>query len=143
MIYLALGAAGLFLVLWFTSGKRNIVKRPEWRIGAALFSTGAFAAAAYMGLRRQWPGAVVMLVLGLWLVMSARYPRTAKPVRPLTEREMSDAEAYQILDLKPGATREEIQAAYTRLMKVVHPDRGGGEGLAARLNAARDRLLKK
>ena len=55
---------------------------------------------------------------------------------------ISVAEAYAILDLAPGATREEVQAAYVRLMKLVHPDRGGGAGLAAKLNAARDRLLK-
>ena len=57
-------------------------------------------------------------------------------------QDISLSEAYEILDLRPGATREEVQAAYTRLMKLVHPDRGGGAGLAARLNAARDRLLK-
>lgn len=142
MNYLALGAVALLIVLWMTSGKRTVFKRPEWRIGVAVFSTGAFAAAAYMGLRRQWAGAVVMLVIGLWLAMSARYPRkgSAKATAP---QDLSLNEAYEILDLKPGASREEIQAAYTRLMKLVHPDRGGGAGLAARLNAARDRLLKK
>ena len=40
------------------------------------------------------------------------------------------------------ATAEEIQAAYMRLMRSVHPDKGGTSGLAAQLNAARDRLLK-
>ena len=39
------------------------------------------------------------------------------------------------------ATKAEIQAAYTRLMRAVHPDKGGTAGLAAQLNAARDRLL--
>jgi DnaJ-class molecular chaperone len=55
---------------------------------------------------------------------------------------MSDAEARRILGVGPAATREEIQAAYTRLMRAVHPDKGGTAGLAAQLNAARDRLLK-
>lgn len=142
MIYLAVGTAALFLLIWVTTGKRSLVKRPEWRIGAAVLSSGAFAAAAYMGLRRQWAGAVIMLVFGLWLAMSARYPRAGAAKVPAAQ-DLGLNEAYEILDLKPGASRDEIQAAYTRLMKLVHPDRGGGAGLAARLNAARDRLLKK
>ena len=48
-----------------------------------------------------------------------------------------------ILGVGPDASREEIQAAYARLIRAVHPDAGGTSGLAARLNAARDTLLKK
>ena len=51
------------------------------------------------------------------------------------------AEAYQILGLQPEAGREEIQAAYRRLIQRVHPDHGGSSYLAARLNQARDVLL--
>jgi curved DNA-binding protein CbpA len=40
------------------------------------------------------------------------------------------------------ASRAEIETAYRRLMQMAHPDRGGSAGLAAQLNAARDRLLK-
>ena len=53
------------------------------------------------------------------------------------------AEAREILGVGPEATREEIQAAYGRLIRAVHPDAGGTSGLAARLNAARDTLLRK
>jgi curved DNA-binding protein CbpA len=55
---------------------------------------------------------------------------------------MSLAEARSILGVGPTATRAEIKAAYARLMQVAHPDKGGTDGLAAQLNAARDRLLK-
>jgi hypothetical protein len=54
---------------------------------------------------------------------------------------MDRAEAYQILGLQPGASREEIQAAYRRLIQRVHPDHGGSSYLATRLNQARDVLL--
>ena len=54
---------------------------------------------------------------------------------------MDRAEAYQILGLQPEASREEIQAAYRRLIQRVHPDHGGSSYLAARLNQARDVLL--
>jgi curved DNA-binding protein CbpA len=43
--------------------------------------------------------------------------------------------------LQPGASREDIQAAYRRLIQRVHPDHGGSSYLAARLNQARDVLL--
>lgn len=55
---------------------------------------------------------------------------------------MDRAEAYRVLGLRPESSREEIQAAYRRLIQRVHPDRGGSSYLAARLNQARDILLE-
>jgi curved DNA-binding protein CbpA len=54
---------------------------------------------------------------------------------------MTREEAYRVLGLSPGATREEIVAEYRRLMKRVHPDQGGTTYLAAQLNEAKDCLL--
>ncbi len=56
--------------------------------------------------------------------------------------EMSEAEAYALLGLAAGASRMAVKAAHRRLMKQHHPDRGGSAEMAARLNAARDRLLR-
>ena len=50
---------------------------------------------------------------------------------------MTVAEAYRVLGLAPGASVEEVRAAYRRLMRRVHPDLGGSGGLAALLNEAR------
>jgi hypothetical protein len=66
--------------------------------------------------------------------------REARPARPGA---MTDEEAYQILGLQPGAGRAEIMQAYRRLMKSVHPDAGGSAFLAAKVNAARDKLAAK
>lgn len=54
---------------------------------------------------------------------------------------MTKAEAYDVLGLAPGASKEQILAEYRRLMKKVHPDQGGTTYLATRLNQAKDVLL--
>jgi len=54
---------------------------------------------------------------------------------------MTRQEAYQVLGLMPGATDAEIRSAHHRLMRTAHPDSGGSDWLAARVNMARDVLL--
>jgi len=60
-----------------------------------------------------------------------------------TSSELTEDEARQLLGLKPGASREEVIKAHKSLMQKLHPDRGGNDYLAAKLNAARDLLLGK
>ena len=55
---------------------------------------------------------------------------------------MTIEEAYLVLGLNPGATREEIKAAHRNLIRRSHPDQGGTAYLAAKVNAAKDVLLK-
>jgi len=138
--FLALGAVALLLVVWFTNGK-PLFQHREWRLTSAGFAIAAFAAAAYVALREAWLPALVLVVLGLWLAVSARRPGAAAPARQPSVR-MSLDEARSVLGVEEGATPAQIKAAYTRLMRMAHPDKGGTAGLAAQLNAARERLLE-
>jgi hypothetical protein len=141
MIYLAIGAA----ILWFLVGlgrSQRLFPRREWRLLSGVVALVAFAGAAYAGLRGVWEISVILALMGLWLITTARIsapPPAAAP--PPRSSQMGLEEARSILGVGAEATPKEIKAAHRRLIRMAHPDRGGTTGLASQLNAARDRLL--
>ncbi|MEM6780258.1 MAG: J domain-containing protein [Pseudomonadota bacterium] len=98
-------------------------------IGSALFFlavTGKLPAA--LGIL----AALTPIVLSWW---------NAKERVKVPKGEMSVYDALEILGLKGEPDEEEIENAYKRLMKKVHPDQEGSEGLAKNLNQAKDTLM--
>jgi len=63
--------------------------------------------------------------------------------RPSDSAEMTAIEAYAVLGLDQTATEEDVIAAYRKLMQKLHPDRGGSNYLAAKINQAKDLLVSR
>ena len=61
--------------------------------------------------------------------------------RAVSETPLNRGTALEILGLQDNATQDEIVQAHRRLMQKMHPDRGGSDYLAKKINAARDFLL--
>jgi hypothetical protein len=126
IVVLAL-AAGALGALWYAGALTAV--RLRW-IGIA---AGAGLALRLL-LTGQWLGALAVAGVTAWLAMDQR-PRRR-------ESGMSPQEAGRLLGLSPEAGAIEINAAWRRMITEAHPDKGGSAEASARLNAARDTLLK-
>ena len=138
LILLALAAVFALLFVARVGGARRRQVMERWPAlvfaGAALF---AFSRGGWM------PGIALAIAAGaaweLWPRFTASRTQTAKNFTP----DPADDEARMILGVGESATASEIRAAYRTRMAQAHPDRGGSHNEAARLTAARDRLLRK
>lgn len=136
LIILALAAIALWALIRL-GRQTERAGRGHWRVSATILAAVMLGGAAVAGARGSWIAAAALAAGGLWLTLASR--RTDLPRRT----DMDDAEARSLLGVGADATADQVNAAWRRLMARAHPDQGGTDGLAARLNAARDRLLRR
>lgn len=153
MTYLLLGIALLLVAYALASQISQLTARAVRLAGfAALFIIAAgilvfFALSGRYGLAAP-AGAFALWAMRAWLL--ARQIRStgdagrgdsgnSAPRAALDK--MSRGEALEVLGLEDGAGADDIEAAYKTLIVKNHPDQGGTDWLAARLNEARDVLL--
>lgn len=141
MLPALLALTALFLFLFV--GRVGMARRKEVlrRWPAFVLAGAAFA----LALRGQiWPaivcGALAAMVWFVWPSFEQRM-RPSQVQQPSDDPE--DSAARALLGVTTTATAAEIRAAYRAKIAHAHPDRGGKHAEAARLTAARDRLLKK
>ena len=99
-----------------------------------------FAIAGRYGLAAP-AGALALWGMRAYLLARQIRASGAQALAQQGGKPMGRAEALDILGLQEGASAEEIEAAYKALIVKNHPDQGGTDWLAARLNEARDILL--
>jgi hypothetical protein len=149
MLFLLIGAA-VVLLFW---GSLNAFARADVRsvkrFFAWLLALGGITLAVLLVLSGRAGVALSPLIMFgplLWQHWQARLGRTsgrpnAGVPPPRGGGPMTRAEAYAVLGLPAGAAEAEIRAAHHRLMRAAHPDLGGSDWIAARINQARDILL--
>lgn len=76
-----------------------------------------------------------------WWQQHARAAPSRPPPPPRRAGPMSRTEALEVLGLTDPVSDSDVRAAWVRLMRVAHPDGGGSDWLAARVNQAKDVLL--
>jgi hypothetical protein len=139
LILLLAAAAIVVFVIW-GAGARQLQRYAYWRSASGVSAIGAIAVGALLVVRGELIPGLVLGAIGVGLAIVARWPRSFRASPPAEA--MSRDEARAILGVGPEATADEIRQAYTRLMRRAHPDQGGTSGLAAQVNAARDRLSR-
>jgi hypothetical protein len=135
----------LFLLLRYgaAADPKAIMKTARY---AAIALLGALA--VFLAITERWAPAVflagvawsLMTGVRLWPGGRPEADEGAPPGRPPSAA-MTRAEALKVLGLEEGATPDEIRAAHRKLIQQTHPDKGGTDYLAAKINEAKDVLL--
>ena len=146
MWFLGLGIALLLIGLLLIALVTQLTARTLKLTALAVVFMAAATALLIFAIAGRYGLAAPAGALALWgmrAYLLARQIRASGAQSPAQKggKPMGRAEALDILGLQEGANAEEIEAAYKALIVKNHPDQGGTDWLAARLNEARDILL--
>ena len=155
MTPLILGLVALVVLLLLAAVYSRV--HPRDLVKGVRFSGGVLLGLATIALAMVGRvGLAFLAAAGAWALFTGTTPPWLRPPQgrtgdaggsrqpPATPRvAMTRAEALKVLGLEAGATEEQIRAAHKRLMLQIHPDKGGTSYLAAKINEAKDVLLKR
>ncbi len=150
IFWLLIGAAALFVFLGGLRAFERASVTSLKSLGAWILALGGLSLVVLLILTGKGFLALSGLVMFgplLWQQWKgaqgtgAQKPGASRPPPNRGNGAMSRAEALAVLGLKPGASEAEIRDAHRRLMRAAHPDHGGSDWLATRINQARDVLL--
>jgi len=148
--YLLIGlllAIGLWVLLnwWASAEVRSAKSALFWAIiavcvllGFVLYSRAGVISALVPGAFALWR----MTNLARSAASMAGKMRGGLGARPKNSQ-MTREEAHEVLGLEDGASKDDINSAYKRLMSQCHPDKGGSDWMAAQLNEAKRTLTRK
>ncbi|MCH1542498.1 MAG: DnaJ domain-containing protein [Alphaproteobacteria bacterium] len=146
MGFLGLGIALLLIGLLLIALVTQLTARTLKLTALAVVFIAAATALLIFAIAGRYGLAAPAGALALWgmrAYLLARQIRASGQQAPAQQsgQAMARVEALEILGLQEGASADEIEAAYKALIVKNHPDQGGTDWLAARLNEARDILL--
>jgi hypothetical protein len=145
---IVLGAA-LALIALLLLGRMAMTGDPGKLMTVARYSAiGVLTAlAVFLGVTERWVPAVFLagvawsLMTGIRLWPAGRPDDGAPPPPRGSSSTMSRVEALKVLGLQENASEEDIRAAHRKLIAQNHPDKGGSDYLASKVNEAKDVLL--
>ena len=134
--------AAILVALWVLREAGRMPAASQRRFTRLAMGYGLCIASAFFALKGLWIFAVPMFGFGAG-ILGWQNLMSSKPAPDLAPSvKMEREEAFDVLGLKATASADEIRAAHKKLLRAIHPDAGGSTYLAAKINAARDLLLK-
>ena len=155
-LIILIAVLGIALILWHKITRSKGDERKKMVFWGIIVSLGAILAilavtghlniitAAIAGLVALLPRAMqfaryLPFINRLYQQSNQQHQQAQTP--PPGKQAMSPDEAREVLGLKPGHTKDDVIQAHRRMMQKNHPDRGGSDYLAAKINKAKDTLL--